>query len=188
MHAEIYNLIESMEDIVERYPLEDLRQLGLELRRHSEKKGLNPLEEIVLRRVGGMLLETQRVRERHLKFVDCYMYGYDAYPSGANALDELNVRIKTLMAIGQGAFGSKRKGKRIKDGMKKSQSTTPYVDYLTKKLPSKLGNDEFKFLAKAGYIIASDEHMIATFMAPYCKSKTVLKAKKLLKDYGFPVE
>ena len=69
-----------------------------------------------------------------------------------------------------------------------SQSATPYVDYLKKKTPSNLGNEEFRFLAKAGYIIASDEHMIATFMAPHCKPKTVLKAKKLLKDYGFPVE
>ena len=188
MHGEIYKLVESMESIIESYPLDELRALGLELRRHSEKKGLNPIEEIVLRRVGGMILEAQRVRQKHLKFVDCYMFGYDAYPSSANTMEELNYRIKTLMAIGQGAFGSKKKGSRTKRGLKDSQSPTPYVDYMTKKNPSSLGKDEFKYLAKAGYVIATDEHMIATFLESYCKPKTVAKAKKLLKEYGFPVE
>jgi len=36
MRAELYALIESMGDIVWRYPSEDLRQLGLELRIPSE--------------------------------------------------------------------------------------------------------------------------------------------------------
>ena len=66
MHGEIYKLVESMESIIERYPLDELRALGLELRRHSEKKGLNPIEEIVLRRVGGMILEAQRVRQKQV--------------------------------------------------------------------------------------------------------------------------
>ena len=188
MHGEIYKLVESMEDVIERYPLDELRKLGLELRKHSETKGLSPVEEIVLRRVGGMLVEAQRVRQKHLTFVKHYMFGYESYPTGLSAIDEANYRIKTLMAIGQGAFGTGNKGKRIKRAIKNSSSRTPYVNYLANKTPSKLGNDEFKYLAKAGYVIATDEHMIATFAEPYCKPKTIAKAKQLLAEYGYPVE
>jgi hypothetical protein len=187
MHGKIYELIESMEGIIERYPLDELRKLGLELRKHSEKNGLTPIEEIVLRRVGGMILEAQRVRQKHLKFVDCYMYGYEAYQKGSNYMDELNYRIKTLMVVGQGAFGSKQKGSRIRRSLRDSKSLTPYFDYMTRKNPSNLGKEEFKYLAKSGYVIATDEHMIATFLEPYCKKKTIAKAKKILAEHGYSV-
>ena len=187
MHGEIYKLVESLENVIGRYPVEDLRTLGLELRRHAEKKDLNPFEELVLRRVGGMILEAHKVRQQHLVFVKNYMYGYESYPTGLSKIDEVNYRIKTLMAIGQGAFGNGNKGKRIKRKIKKSASPTPYVDYLAAKTPGNLGNDAFKYLVKAGYVIATDEHMIATFASDYCKSKTIAKAKALLAEYGYPV-
>ena len=185
MHGEIYKLIESMEDVIGRYPVEDLRTLGLELRRHSTKKGLNPFEELVLRRIGGMILEAHKVRQKHLTFVEHYNYGYGSFP---DADTELDSRIKTLMCIGQGAVENKKKGRRIKNAVKKRGSINGYFDYMTNKKPKDLGKDLFKFLVKSGYVIATDEHMIATFLSKHCKDETVKKAKALLKEQGYPVE
>jgi len=50
---------------------------------------------------------------------------------------------------------------------------------MTNKNSSSLGKEEVKYLPKVGYVIATDEHMIATFLEPYCKLRTAVKAKKL---------
>ena len=62
MHKEIYQLIDRLEQRVEKYSLQELKALGSEFRKNAEKKDISPLEEILFRRVGGLIGEIYRFR------------------------------------------------------------------------------------------------------------------------------
>lgn len=80
MHKEIYQLIDRLEQTVEKYSLQELKVLGSEFRKNAEKKDISPLEEILFRRVGGLVGEIYRFRSKNENFAAHYLDGFNSYP------------------------------------------------------------------------------------------------------------
>jgi len=186
IHKEIYQLIDRLEQTVEKYSFQELKALGSEFRKNAEKKDISPLEEILFRRVGGLISEIYRFRSKNENFAAYYLDGFNSYPS---ASDEINSQIRTLMVIGHAHIGKKQSGKRIRTALNKLPIKDRYVNYMVGQSikMSTFGNDTFKMLAKGGFVHATNEHMIATFLASKCSLRSVNKAKQVLSLHGFPI-